>query len=116
MAFLGGLGGPLRTIKGKSKATTKRIAAEMVKELSYMRSRNIDSQYVWLCLNFDDSYTLTFGQPQLVSDVDCDGVTSGEEMSQFNDEKDMEYIAGGLLRSAREVRKELNEYGEYSNY
>lgn len=116
MAFLGGLGGSLRTVKSTSKATTKRIAADMVKELSYMRGRNIDSQFVWLCLNHDDSYTLTFGQPQMVSDVDCDGVTSGEEMSQFNDETDMGYIAGALLRSAKEVRKELNEYGEYSNY
>lgn len=109
MAFLGGLGAALRTVKGKSKATTKRIAADMLKELSYMRGRNIESQYVWLCLNFDDSYTLTFGQPQLVSDVDCDGVTSGEAMSQFNDEVDMEYIAATLLRSAREVREELGE-------
>lgn len=109
MAFLGGLGAALRTVKGKSKATTKRIAADMVKELYAMRGRNIESQYVWLCLNFDDSYTLTFGQPQMVSDVDCDGISGGEAMSMFNDEVDMEYIAGDLLESAREVREELGE-------
>ena len=74
-----------------------------------MRQQGVRQQYVWLCLNYNDSYTLTFGEPEMISDVDCDGITAGEEMSAYNDEVDMEYIAAALLKSAVDVREELGE-------